>query len=70
LDNQSQTLNLLFLKKQEPFKGLRYRIKKTGEIFPEKYVSALSYYWENHIKELAKVNKAVLLPGFPKKSKN
>lgn len=67
--NQSATLNLSFLKKQEEFKGLRYSPKNTGEIFPEKYVTALDNYWEEHVKKLAKEDVAVLLPAFRKRSK-
>jgi hypothetical protein len=67
--NQSVTLNLSFLKKQEEFKGLRYKPKNTGEIFPEKYVKALDHYWEEHVKKLAKEDIAVLLPAFRRRKK-
>lgn len=68
-DGCDDILKLSFLRKQEEFKGLRYRLKNTGEIFPEKYVAALDHYWEEHVKKLAKEDKAVLLSGFRKRTK-
>ncbi len=64
IDAPEDTLKLSKIKKLPAFENLNYRPEKTGEPFPEEYVRALTECWRNHVRDLAKRNKATILPAF------